>query len=124
MPFTIATANKILDKILRNTDFTASTTLYASLHTADPGESGTSEVAGGSYVRKVIAFNAASSKATTNTATIDFEGMPVATVTHVGLWSASTAGTFWWGGALTASKTTASGDTLRIAASDFDVTLT
>lgn len=124
MPFTTVTANKILDKILKNTDFTQATALYASLHTADPGESGTNEVTGGTYGRQAISFNTAATKATTNTATIDFTLMPVATVTHVGLWSAASGGTFWWGGTLTASKTTAAGDTLRIAAADFDVTLT
>ena len=124
MPFTTTTANNIINKILRNTDFTPASTLYASLHTSDPGDSGTGEVTGGSYARLVIAFSAASGKASSNTGALSFTGMPAATITHVGLWSASSAGTFWWGGSLAVSRTTAAGDTFQIAIGDFDINLT
>mgnify|MGYP001765001706 CR=1 FL=1 len=124
MAFVTDTANKILDKILRNTDFTPATTIYTSLHTADPGNTGTAECTGGSYARLSTTFSAASGGATANTADLNFTGMPACTVTHVGLWSAVSAGTFWWGGALTASKTVGAGDTLKIAAGDLDVVLT
>lgn len=124
MAFKTTTANKILDKVLRNTDFTPATTLYVSLHTADPGETGASEVTGGSYVRQAITFSAASAKATTNTADLLFASMPSATVTHVGLWDASTVGNFWWGSALSVSKAISAGDTFKIAAGDYDVSLT
>ena len=113
---------KILDKVLRNVDFTV-TTPYVSLHTADPGETGASEATGGSYARQSAAFDAASAGATANSAIIDFTLMPAATITHVGIWDASTSGNFLWGGALAASKTTNSGDTFRIAAGDLDVSL-
>lgn len=124
MAFTTATANKILDKILKNTDFTPATTLYVSLHTADPADTGANEVTGGSYARQLATFNSAATKATTNVANVDFALMPAVTVTHVGIWSASTVGTFWWGGPLTASKVVPAGETFRISAADLDVTLT
>lgn len=123
MPFTTAMANNILNKILRNTDFTPATALWASLHTADPVDNGQSEVTGGSYARQSISFSAASSKTTSQTADLNFTLMPACTVTHVGLWSASSGGTFQWGGVLTDSKTITAGDTFKIGVSDWDVSL-
>ena len=124
MSFLTATANKVLDKILRNTDFTPATTVYLALHTSDPGGTGANEVTGGSYARQAIAFDAAATKHTQNSAQIDFTGMPATTVSHISLWSLASGGTEWWEGALTASKTTAAGDTLRFPAGDVDVDLT
>lgn len=114
---------KILDKTFRNTDYTVSG-VYISLHTADPGETGASEATGGSYARQgATTFAVAASGATENSGAINFTGMPAATITHVGCWDASTSGNFLWGGALTASKTTNSGDTFTINAGDLDVAL-
>lgn len=117
---------EILDHIFNNAAAPAVVTPYISLHTADPGETGANEVAGGSYARQAGSFGNAAAGAVTTTATIDFTGMPSATLTHVGVWSSSTAtasANFIWGGALTASKSTNSGDTFRIATGDLDVTL-
>jgi hypothetical protein len=98
--------------------------VYVSLHTADPGETGASEVTGGSYGRQgPETFSAAAAGASDNDTQIDFTNMPAATVTHVGLWDASTAGNFLWGGSLTTSKSLNAGDTFRIAAGDLDVSL-
>ena len=61
MPYTTAGNNLMLDA-LRGTNPTVGLA-YASLHTASPGESGTSEVTGGSpaYARKAITMAAAAS---------------------------------------------------------------
>lgn len=74
------------------------------------------EVTGGSYARQAIAFSAPASGATSNSGLISFTGMPAVTTTGIDIYD--TAGTpvrraF---AALTASKTTASGDTLSFAA--------
>lgn len=69
---------------------------HASLHTADPGTTGTSEVTGGSpaYARVAITWTAGSSDGVYTTNTLTFN-LPASTaVTHVGLWSASTGGSF------------------------------
>lgn len=113
--------DKILDKLLTNTDFTV-TTVYVSLHDADPGETGANEVAGGSYARQTGTFSG-SGGTFDNTADIDFTSMPAVTVTHVGLWDASSGGNFLWGGALSASKAVGSGGTFRLSAGDLDVTV-
>lgn len=124
MGFTNATANKIIDKILRNTDFVHPTSVYVSLHEGDPGQTGANEVSGGGYNRKLISFSAAVAKTSANAADIEFPDMPTSTITHIGLWSAASAGNFWWGGSLTVSKALTTGDTLKIPAGDLDVTLT
>lgn len=113
---------KLLDAVFNATAFSV-TTPYVSLHTADPGETGDSECVGGSYARQSGSFAAASAGATTTDAQISYATMPACTITHVGVWDASTSGNFLWGGALTASKTVNSGDTVQIANGDLDVTL-
>jgi hypothetical protein len=47
--------NTVLDKILRNEDFTIAD-VFLSLHTGDPGESGAAEATGGGYERQSVLF--------------------------------------------------------------------
>lgn len=124
MAFTQATAQKILNKILRNTDFTVPTTVYVSLHTADPGETGTSELTGGGYARKAVTFNAPSGKAVASSALIEWTNMPAGTVTHFGLWDSLTTGVFWWSNALNSSQTCTGGEKFQFEAGQLTATLT
>ena len=48
--------NKLLDAVFNATAFNVTGDPYISLHTADPGETGASEVTGGSYARQQAAF--------------------------------------------------------------------
>jgi hypothetical protein len=114
---------ELLDQVFRNTAAPAITTPWISLHTGDPGETGASEATGGSYVRQSASFDLAAAGATANTGAVTFTSMPSGTLTHVGVWDASSAGNFLWGGSLTASKTLNTGDTFQINAGDLDVTL-
>lgn len=100
----------------------AGSAVFASLHTADPGATGTGEASGGSpaYARKAITWNAAASGALDNNANPVFD-VPAGAYTHFGLWSAATAGTFYGGGSLSASETFAAQGTYTL--SDCDVTL-
>jgi hypothetical protein len=79
---------------------------HASLHTADPSTTGASEVTGGSpaYARKAITWAASSAASKTLTGTVTFDVPGGTTVTHAGLWSAISAGTFRGGGALSGSE--------------------
>jgi len=72
--------------------------LYISLHTADPGETGANEVAGGSYARQQVAFGAASGGTLSNSAQVDFAGMPATTVVAWGAWDAASSGNCFWTG--------------------------
>lgn len=101
----VATAylNTALDAVL-----VTATTYYLSGHTADPGTTGASELSGGGYARQAITFAAAStgSKASSNAQTMPNAGSTA--VTHTGVWTAVTAGTFICGQAMTSSVTAAS----------------
>ena len=93
---------------------------YVSLHTADPGGSGTSEATGGSpaYARKAITWAAWSSGASSNTNALIFD-VPAGTYTHVGYWSAVSAGTYYGSRACT-SQTFSGQGTYTIAIGDLD----
>ncbi len=123
MPFTVATANKVLNKLLRNQDFQHPSKIYVSLHTGNPGENGANEVTGGGYKRQLATFSAPSNKQTSNPSDIEFNNMPACTITHIGLWDSETGGNFWWGGQLVASRKIDAGDTVRFKAGDLDAIL-
>jgi hypothetical protein len=117
--------NEILDHILRNAAYTPASTVYIGLSTGSFGDdnSGT-ELSGSGYARQSIAFDAASGGATDNTSAVDF---PTATgswgsVSHYGLFDASSSGNLLIHGAFSAAKTVGSGDILRIAAGELDIT--
>lgn len=81
-------------------DHLAGLAVWASLHSADPGASGTNELSGGSpaYARKAITWNAAASGALDNLANPVFDVPAGSTVSYFGLWSASSGGTFYGSG--------------------------
>jgi hypothetical protein len=104
------------------------TTAYVSLHTADPSDAGASEVSGGGYARpsSAVTFTSTGANPTVsaNNAIVTF---PVATgawgtVTHFGIWSAVSGGTFRGSGALTTSKAVGNGDTARFAVGALTIT--
>ncbi|PXX65381.1 hypothetical protein DFR70_104445 [Nocardia tenerifensis] len=69
-------------------------TTYVSIHTADPGTTGTNEATGGSpaYARVATTWGTpANGQVTGSQATIN---LPAGTYTYAGLWSAATGGTF------------------------------
>jgi hypothetical protein len=108
---------------LRGTNMpTAPTTVYLSLHTGDPGETGAAEHGStGGYVRRAVTLTAPPSPIT-NSAAVEFPQATVnytAAITHGGLWDALTIGNFLGGGALSASRTITSGIIPRFAAGAF-----
>ena len=116
--------NKLLDHFLGTTAYTMPTTVYVGLYTVAPTDAGGgTQVTGGSYARQTAAFSAAASGATSNTANIDFAGMPAATTVAIGVFDAITSGNLLLWGTLTANKTTDAGDTLRIATGDLDISI-
>jgi hypothetical protein len=111
---------KILDAVFNNVSL-AVAQAYASLHSADPGETGASEIGG--TTRQVASFGAAVGGAISNDAQLAWASMPACTVTHIGLWDNVSTGNFLWGGALVAPKTINAGDTFQIGTGDLDITL-
>ena len=103
------------------------TTAYVSLHTSDPGNAGASEVSGAHYARVgAVAFTNAGNNPTvaSNTAIVTFPAATGSwgTVSHFGVWSAATAGTFFGSGALVTPKPVGNGDTARFLAGALTIT--
>ena len=99
---------------------------FVSLHTTDPGITGTGEVTGGAYARQSVAFTNAGTEPTvaSNTAIVTF---PLATanwgnIGWFGIWDAATTGNFRGSGAVTTPKTVNSGDTARFSANALTIT--
>lgn len=89
--------------------------VYASLHSALPNASGSNEVTGGGYARQACIFGAPTGGVGSLTGTLTFAGPASSAVTHIGFWSAVTAGTFRGAKALT-------GDQTFNAAGEYEVT--
>lgn len=118
--------NALINATLRNTSYTSPSTVYAALFTSDPTDAGSgTEVSGGSYARKAITFGAPSNGASTNSAAVEFDQATASwgTVTHFGIYDASTSGNLLYHGALTASKVIDTGDVFKFATSSVTVTL-
>ena len=95
-------------------------TSYVQLHTADPGASGTTAVSVGSTTRIQIldaewtASSAGSALAMTAAHGPWTNGGTSETITHISLFSAASAGTFYFSIALTASQAWVSGNTFTL----------
>lgn len=118
----------LLDFLMTSGTATRPTAWYVALYTAAPSDSGGgTEVSTGGYARQSVAFNAASSPGgtTSNSGEVSFTatGADYGTVTHMGIFDASSGGNLLWHGALTASKTVADGDTLTFAVGNIDLTM-
>ena len=116
---------KVLDHFLGTASTSAPSNVYLALHTADPTDAGSgAEVSGNGYSRQVITFAAASSGSASSNTAEEFtaSGGAFGTITHFGIWYASTSGNLLYHGALTAPKTIADGDTLRFASGNITIT--
>lgn len=142
---TNAAETALLTLIFNNTDWAnvgdaaglqnsaAAGSFYISLHTADPGETGsqtTSEATYTSYARVAVARSGAgwtiSSANASNAAIINFPAATggTNTITHFGIGSDSSgAGNLFFKGALTASLAVSSGITPSFAIGELDVNL-
>lgn len=117
--FLAATVNGWLDTIRTGgSSYTAITNAYVQLHTGDPGAAGTANVSAGSTTRAPVSHTSPSAGAMTQTGTAPSwtNGGTSETITHISVWSATSAGTCKYTAQLTASKTWASGDTLTLTA--------
>lgn len=105
MPFTDSALNDAVNGV-------ASAATWISAHTADPSTTGANEVAGGSYARQQTTWGSASSGDRVGSQVAI--PIPAATsVTHWGLWSALSGGTFKGGFALGATEVFGSAGTLN-----------
>jgi hypothetical protein len=119
--------NRILDNVLTTSTGApvTSTSVFASLHTGDPGETGTGNPLA-SAGRFPVTFNPAASATSSLAAAASVVCSATGTVSHMALWdsSATDTGNCLWYGALAASKTVANvGDTVSLASGALTVNL-
>jgi hypothetical protein len=119
---TVGLASGIVNNWL-DTDF-ATASLFVKLHTADPGSAGATAAAAGSTTRVQATMAAASagSKAMTSMASSWTNGGTSETLTHISLWSASSAGTFKGSAALSASQAWVSTNTFSLTSLSVAIT--
>ena len=118
--------NALVNATLRNTTYTSPATVYVALFTTDPTDaaSGT-EVSGGSYARTSVTFAAPSNGASASNADCTFPTCTSTwgTVSHIGIFDASTSGNLLYHTPLDTSKTIETGDIFKIASGSLTVTL-
>ncbi len=113
--------NKLLEAIVGKTTYSATVApIKIKLCTAVGSDaSAGTEVTGGGYVaggQSVTTWNAAASRQITNNTVVNYTNMPVATVTSIDATDSTGSPVRKFYGTLSASRTTASGDTLSFAA--------
>lgn len=122
--------NQILDCYLNQGDITAPTAIYLGLHSADPTDDDGGEISGNGYARVAITtkFDAASGTGGSLSSNADITGFTAsggdwATVTHIGIHDASTAGNLLFHTPLASSVTVADGDSFQISSGNLTVTV-
>ena len=117
--------NEILDHILGTGAYTMPSNIYVGLSTGsfNDDNSGT-ELTGNGYARVATTFGAAASGTASNDAAVEFSAATGSwgTVSHFGIFDASSAGNLLIHGAFSASKSITTGDILRISVVDLDIT--
>lgn len=118
----------LLDWMMTSGTATRPTAWFVALYTAAPSDAGGgTEVSGAGYARQSVAFDAAATPGgtTSNSADVSFTaaGGDYGTVTHLGIFDASSSGNLLWHGILTASKAVEDGDTITFSAGNIDLTM-
>ena len=125
MSFSDTFETRVLTWVFTNSSATRPTAWYVALFTSAPNDAGGgTEVSGGAYARQSVTFSVSGNTAT-NSGAVEYPTATAGygTVTHVGIFDASSGGNLIAYAALTASKTIDTGDALRLPAGDLDVTL-
>ena len=118
--------NALVNATLRNTSYTSPATVYVALFTTDPTDAATgTEVTGGSYARTSVTFAAPSNGASASSADCTFPTCTSTwgTVSHIGIFDASTSGNLLYHTPLDSSKLIETGDIFKIASGSLTVTL-
>jgi len=125
MSFSNYLETEVLDWAFSTGTATRPTSWYLALYTAAPSDTGGgTEVSGGGYARQSVVFTVTGNTASNNAA-IEFPTATAnyGTVTHIGVFDASSAGNLLAYAALTTSKTIETGDVFRVPSGDLDITL-
>lgn len=127
MSFSNFLETEILDHVFANNAYTAPTTLYLALFTANPDEDGSGaevSTSGTAYARQTVAFTVSGNTAS-NSGAVEYPTATASfgTVSHVGIYDALTSGNLIAYAALSSSKAITTGDVFRVPVGDLDITL-
>jgi len=127
MSFSNTFETHVLNYVFTATSVTRPTAWYLALFTSNPAEdaSGTEvSTSGTAYARQSASFTVSGNTAS-NSAAIEYPTATASfgTVTHVGVFDASTGGNLIAYSALDTSKAISTGDVFRVPAGDLDITL-
>jgi hypothetical protein len=127
MSFSNTFETHVLNYVFTTTSVTRPTAWYLALFTSNPAEdaSGTEvSTSGTAYARQSATFTVSGDTAS-NSAAIEFPTATASygTVTHVGVFDASSAGNLIAYASLTTSKAIDTGDVFRVPSGDLDITL-
>jgi hypothetical protein len=125
MSFSNTFETTVLTWVFTTGSATRPTAWHIALYTAAPSDSGGgTEVSGGGYGRKAVTFVVSGNTASNNAAIEwDVATANYGTVSHVGVFDASSGGNLIAYAALTTSKTISTGDVFRLPSGDLDITL-
>lgn len=117
--------NAFLDHFTGTTSTTMPAAVYLGLSTAsmNDDDSGT-ELSGSGYARQAITFAAAASASISNNAAVEFPSATGSwgTVSHWAIYDAATGGNQLFHGSFATPKAIATGDILKVAASQLTIT--
>lgn len=117
--------NAFLDHFTGTTSTSAPAAIYLGLSTAsmNDDDSGT-ELSGSGYARQAITFAAAASASISNNAAVEFPSATASwgTVSHWAIYDAASAGNQLFHGSFATAKSIATGDILKVAASQLTIT--
>ena len=127
MSFSNTFETHVLNYVFTTTSVTRPTAWYLALFTSNPAEDASGaevSASGTAYARQSAAFTVSGNTAS-NSAAIEFPTATASygTVTHVGVYTASSGGDLIAYAALSTSKAIDTGDVFRVPAGDLDVTL-
>ena len=127
MSFSNTFETHVLNYVFTATSVTRPTSWYLALFTSNPAEdaSGTEvSTSGTAYARQSASFTVSGNTAS-NSAAIEFPTATASygTVSHVGVFTASSGGDLIAYAALSSSKAIDTGDVFRVPSGDLDITL-
>ena len=118
--------NKFLEITLKGGTAYNVTTPYLALFSTDPTDAGSgTECSWTNYVRQALTFGTVSNGSVSSSGTMVFPALVGSdvTITHIGIYDASSAGSLLYHTVLDASKTLAADDVMSVADAGISVTL-
>lgn len=115
--------NTLLDLVFNASAYAGQSTVYIQLHVGDPGENGSSNVAG-ETTRKPVTFAGASNGSLVSDSAATWPSVAAAeTYSYISIWDAASGGNCLWTGPLTSDASVALGQSFTIPAGDLSVSL-